>query len=536
VITKQMPRPTKRLRRAVAQLFAPEQRPTGAKITRNVAFSGLRGLLVWPVPFLVIPFALKHVGLVGYGTWAVCLTITRLTALADPGVGGAITKYVAQHDAVHDTKALTRLVDTGLMLYLLIALAIVLIFGAMSGILIPVLFKGSSALGSELLFAWRCTLIIAAANLLAVPFGSIIVGVQRMDLTNALSALNTLASALLLVVLLLLGLGLRGLFYAYLAASLLTLLLSIWSAHRLLPDVTFNPLRFEYSEARKIMSFSIQLYVTGLAVTISTEIEKLYLTWFTGVVPVGWYDVASQVALRVRRIPEMLLSPILAAASELDAKGEHEKLRELYYRAHKYTALIAAPLCFYVFIIAHRLVKLWIGPKFPMVGTPLAVLAAANLFNLVSGPGLLTLIGKGILKPGLHSALLGICLNLTLSFWLIHSYGFTGSVIGTAAAIAIATLFFLGKFTRLEGSFSAKSAFRAYLRPLFVSAVLSLVFFILKPFDNLGSAGLIIESFVFGCVYLAGLTLTGFFDAFDLNKVEGHLRLPAYIKRFIPVA
>jgi O-antigen/teichoic acid export membrane protein len=524
------------IRKTLTQLFVPEQMPTGAKVTRNVVYSAIRALILWPLPFIVIPFMLDHVGMVGYGIWAVCVTLTRLTALADPGIGGALTKYVAEHDAVHDTRALSQLIDTGLMIYVLIATAIVVVLGGISGILIPILFRGSSAFRSELLFVWRCALIIVAINFLGAPFGSIIVGLQRMDLSNALAALSSLSSAVFLFIFLLLGLGLPGLVYAYLVASALTLLASIWSAHRLLPSVAFNPLRFKRSEARKIISFSAQFYVTGLAVTISTEIEKLYLTWFTGVVAVGWYDMASQVALRVRRIPEMLLAPVLAAASELEARGEHEKLRELHYRAHKYTALVAVPLCFYIVIVAHRLVTLWIGPKLYMVATPLAVLAASNLFNLTSGPGLLTLVGKGILRPGLHSAMLGILLNLTLSFWLIRFYGFSGAVIGTAAALVISTLFFLWRFNRAVGFSPAKSAAKVYVKPLVVSALVSSALLVLKLFDGLALTALIAETLLFGSIYLAGLTFSGFFDAFDLDRVESHLPLATHIRRFIPVA
>lgn len=531
-----MANPINRARREVARLLTPEHAGTGAKVSRNVIYSGVRALLVWPLPFVVIPFVLAYVGLAGYGIWAVCLTLIKLTALADPGVGGAITKYVAQHDAIADEEGLSRLLNTGLLLYLLMASGIVIIFGSLSGILIPVLFRRCSGLSYELLFAWRWTLVISCINLLTAPFSSAILGLQRMDLSNALSGLSSVASAVLLFILLPAGCGLHGLFYAYAGASTLSLFGFIWSTHRLLPGIRFNPLRFKYAEARRIARFSAQIYVTGLATTISTEIEKLYLTWFTGIIAVGWYDMANQVALRVRRVPEMLLSPVMAAASELDARGEHRKLRELYYRAHKYVALVAVPLCFYIIMIAHRLVDSWIGAKLSVVAAPLAVLAAANLFNLISGPGLMTLVGKGILRPGLYSALLGIVLNLTLSFWLISHFGFSGAVIGTAAAVVIATVFFLVKFKSLMGAFSTRSVVGIYLKPIAISLALCMALAVTKPFGGLGSEGLILETLLFAVVYLACLACASFFDAFDLDKMQGHFPVTARIRRFIRIA
>ncbi len=71
-----------------SRFLAPEQKPVSAKIIRNVVFSGLRVVLVWPVPFLLIPFILGNVGISTYGTWAVFLAVISLTSLADMGLGG----------------------------------------------------------------------------------------------------------------------------------------------------------------------------------------------------------------------------------------------------------------------------------------------------------------------------------------------------------------------------------------------------------------------------------------------------------------
>src|SRR5205823_3166848 len=83
---------------------------------RNVLFSGLRAALLWPVPFLLIPFILRKLGVAGYGTWAVFLAIVSLSSLADLGLGGTLTKQVAEHHATKNWAALGRLISTGLTL------------------------------------------------------------------------------------------------------------------------------------------------------------------------------------------------------------------------------------------------------------------------------------------------------------------------------------------------------------------------------------------------------------------------------------
>ncbi len=69
------------------------------------------------------------------------------------------------------------------------------------------------------------------------------------------------------------------------------------------------------------------MYITQIATTVHMQIDKLYLAFFTGLAAAGFYNIASDTAWKIRTIPEMLLSPIMAAASELDAQGAQEKLR-----------------------------------------------------------------------------------------------------------------------------------------------------------------------------------------------------------------
>src|SRR5579864_4915525 len=100
------------------------QRSLGAKIIRNVLFGGLRYVLVLPIPFVMTPLILHKVGVAGYGTWAVFLAINGLTSLADLGLFGTLSKFVAEYYARRDFSALARLVNSGLGLFLLVNLVL----------------------------------------------------------------------------------------------------------------------------------------------------------------------------------------------------------------------------------------------------------------------------------------------------------------------------------------------------------------------------------------------------------------------------
>ena len=521
---------------ALSKLVAPEQKSVRAKLVRNVVFSGLRTALLWPVPFLLIPFTLGKVGTGGYGTWAVFLTLINLTALADLGIGGTLTKQVAEHYAHDDFKALSRLLNTAFILYLALAIVVITVLWFGSGHLLSWMFRGSASSPSELLLLWHYMLVIIGLNILSMPFYSVVTGLQRMDLSTVSGTFYTLSGAALTIVLLLLGWGLPGLLWASLLTTLLTLLLLTWMVRRLLPRVVLNPLDLRWVEVKGILGFSLQLYVTQMAVVIQNQVEKLYLARFVGVVQVGWYNIAGDVGLKMRRIPELLLSPVIAAASELDARGDERRLEELHHRLHKYLAFVGVPLTFYVSAISGRFVEIWLGPQLQVVAWPLAVLVGVNFLNLMTGPGCLILVGKGLLRPGINSAVAGLFLNLTLSFILIYKFGFSGAVVGILTTIAATSVLFLYWFYRATGYPLGTILRRAYLKPAACSLAVLAILRVVVPTSHLGWLALSVHCLVFGVLYVLGLLGARFFDLVDLAQVESLLPFASVARRIIPAA
>ena len=516
------------------KVVAPEQKSVRAKLVRNVLFSALRTALLWPVPFLLIPFILRKIGTSEYGTWAVLLTVIGLTGLADLGVAGTLTKQVAEHYATGDLKALDRLINTALVLYLLLAAVLGAVLSLASSHVFLWLFRGSSFSHGELVYLWSLALAIAGLNILAMPLYSVLTGLQRMDLIAVASALSTLCNALLTVVLLCLGWRIRGLLAASFLTALSGLALFAWMVHHLLPDFSFSPLHFRRTELKEILSFSLQLYLVQMTVAVQNQVEKLYLVRFVGVVSVGWYNIASDVGLKIRRIPELLLSPVMAAASELDVRGQERAVEELYHRLHKYLAFIAVPLAIYVVAISERFVDLWLGPALHMVAFPLTVLVWVNFLNLTTGPGFLILVGKGLLKPSVNATLTGLFLIVTLSLLLIYKFGFSGAVMGILVAVIVATILFFFSFYRIAGYSFVRLLRQAYLKPTACSLVIVLALILVAPPSSLGWIGLSSQALVFGVAYVVSLFLTRFFDQFDLAQVESFLPIARIARRIVP--
>ena len=512
------------------------QRSLGAKIIRNVLFGGLRYVFVLPIPFVMTPLILRKVGVAGYGTWAVFLAINGLTSLADLGLVGTLSKFVAEYHARQDFTALARLVNSGLSLFLAIDVVIATSLWLTTPFLAKMLFHGSSVPSGELLVLLRFFLLVIAANILIQLFASVTTGLQRLDLTNVMSAAQTLLSSIFGGILLLEGWGLRGLVYGYISSALITVLAYLVLVRRLLPTITLNPARFDVSEARHMLGFSLRLYLTQAAVAVHNQVEKVFLAMLVGVDPVGWYDIASDVALKARGSIGFILTPVLPAASELNALGDQSRMRELYHRSHKYLALFGIPAVLYLAAISHRFVELWLGSALTMVALPLSVLVLVNFVNLASGPGFLILAGCGDTEPGVRSATLGIVLNVVLSFALIYKFGFAGAVLGTSVSLLVASGYFMLLFHRHTGYSLSRVIVESYLKPVLISVFVLGTIFVIRPTATMSWFALAAAGIIFGGAYCLIILLSGFFDDYDWTKLESYLSVARYARRVARLA
>jgi O-antigen/teichoic acid export membrane protein len=211
--------------------------------------------------------------------------------------------------------------------------------------------------------------------------------------------------------------------------------------------------------------------------------------------------------------------------------NDEQRTKELYYRAHKYLALLGVPIVFYVVAVSHRFVELWIGPNLTMLAFPLSVLLVVNYINLATGPGFLIFAGKGNLRPGIRSAMLGLILNVILSLGLIYKFGFAGAVIGTSVSLITASVYFISLFHGIT-EYSLFRVFReSYLKTICGSVVGLSLALTIHPVRRSSWHGLIETGLVFGAAYVVAILLSRFLDEYDWGKIESIMPIAKRMRR-----
>ena len=508
----------------------PPEHGIGTKIVRNTLSGALRLLVLAPIPFLLTPFLLRHVGTKGFGVWAVLLSFNGLTALADLGIVGTLTKHVSEHYTHRDYVSLSRVISAGILMFSVIAMICVLAINAASGFIISVFFRQSMLPTPQLHQVIRLLSFAIAFNLLALPFASVISGLQRLDLTNVLWALNAIITAIAAAIFVELGKGIPGLVVAIVLTSAILLLLNVILAWHLLPELRIRPGLLRVADIRSLSVFSLQVYVVQVMAAVYFHTEKLLLAHFAGPTPVGWYEIGSDLALKLRNAPALLMTPLMPAAAELEARRDDARTSELYYRSHKYLAFIGVAMFTVVWLLAHRFVDLWLGPGFSATARALVVLTGVQIANLAGAPALLILVGRGTLGPAVRFAVVGMFGTVIVSSILISRWGFAGALYGTAISVVGATAYLIFMFHR-ETRFPVRRLIPIYGKPLLGGICVALLASRLVPVRELHWPGVISTAVAVVVVQGSGLVLLRYFDAFDLRVLERLLPVPEILRR-----
>jgi len=506
------------------------ERPIGTKIVHNVASGLIRLVLIAPVPFLLTPFLLRHLGTQGFGAWAVFVSINSLTSLADIGVMGTLTKHVSQHYTLQDYTNLNKVVNAGILIFLAVAVLGVLAVNLAAGFLISAFFRSAQVPHAQLQFVIRLLTVSIALNLLTYPFSSVISGLQRLDVVNLFWALNTIISAAGAALFVSLGFGIEGLVYAIVLTTSVLFVLNIGVARHLVPQLRIQPASVRWSDVKELSAFSTQIYVSQVATAVYIHTEKLLLAHFTGLTAAGWYDIANDLAMKIRNFPALLITPLMPAASELDARQDSARAQELYYRAHKYLAFVGIGMFLVVALVAHRFVELWLGPGFTGTARALIVLTGVQIGNLAAAPALLMLIGKGILRPAVRFALVGMVGTLIVSTALIAMFGFTGALYGTSVSVLGAASYLLFLFHQ-ETGYAKRTLLQIYAKPVLLGLCLGGLSMRLFTISRFHWGEMIVMSLALATVYGFTLVLLRYFDDLDLWVVGRFMPVPEVLRK-----
>ena len=422
-------------------------------IARNTFYNAAGRLWEFAAGIVLMRIIVEYIGVGELGLWALVGPFIGYVALLDIGIGSGFSKYIAEHAARDEHRALSEVVSTGFYYYLLFGAVIVAIGWPLLGLGIDAVahWAGLAATSrNDLRFLFQWGLVLFAASNCITAFTAIQTGLQRMGVTNALSFMASVVKIVGTVYFLARGQGVRGLLYAEGLSTGTFALASVVAAFCLRPSLRVSPRLVSWPAFRRLFGFGWRTQIAHLSNLVMFQTDKVVVGGYYSLLGVpavaraqiGFYELGVNMANKMRQGPIVLTSALLPAASDLHARNEHDRLKELYLRSTKYLALVTVPAALFTAAAAGIIMRAWMGEGFDRSAWILRIIVVGYIANVVPGAGVSVVLGQGrsgiIMKAGLVS----MCSNLLLTIGLVLTIGFWGIPIATATSMIISWAWF----------------------------------------------------------------------------------------------
>jgi O-antigen/teichoic acid export membrane protein len=234
------------------------------------------------------------------------------------------------------------------------------------------------------------------------------------------------------------GIGLSGVFTAFVAAGVLSTVLTYWKVRKLVPNLKFRVPTVDWKE---LLGYTSLLHLEGIFEVLLWNVDILLLGLFTTSAPVGRYKAALSIVEMLAFVPvAMQTFLIYTGFNEQWSRGATDKISSQLRPLIKYTVLLVILLSIGVFFVGGEFMNLYYGSGFSAT-RELQILLVGGACFAVARP----LMGAHLASPSPISAVkatgAAAILNLLLTLALIPSYGTTGAAIATTVSYASVLLF-----------------------------------------------------------------------------------------------
>jgi O-antigen/teichoic acid export membrane protein len=382
------------------------------------------------VMFFMSPFVVHALGDVQYGVWTVMVSMTGYLGLVELGTRAGIGRFINYNLGKNDIQGVNAVVNTGLVAFMIIGVAMLLVAGVLAAVL-PAIFP---KIPGEFIPSARIVVFLIALNLwltfLAAPFQQVITAHERFDLTNGVDLTVLAVRTAGTVWLLLSGYGLVALAINEVFSNVLGRAAVQVIARRVFPPLVIHTRLASWQQFREIFGFSVWAFVTAVGYRILSAADTVVIAILLGPQWVTFYVVGTMLLYRTRHLVgklTMIFSPQMVQDC---ARHDWASLRRQFCVGNNLAMVLGILLFVGMIGFGREFIILWMGPRFEISYPILAIYASSSLvavaFSLVGS------IYSGLNRIRLSAAF--VCANglANLCLTLILVLGFDMGLLGVA--------------------------------------------------------------------------------------------------------
>lgn len=452
------------------------------RTTINVTFSAMGYIVPMAINFITTPILLKELGESAYGLQSMISVIIGYMAFMDMGLDLPITKYLAEDRANKDNTSENNLLNTTIQLYLLIGVIGMVCIIALSNWLATSVFKIPEELIDQAVIVFRIA-GIGFLGSVGLSWGrALTMGLQRFDITNAVTIVVSSAGTLLGLASVIAGYGVVGYILTRTVITLLSGPIYFLLSKRLLPDYSFHR-GLHGPTLRRVKSFLGYGSLNRILSSLVSRLDQTLIGIWIGIAAAGIYAVPFLVMNSFNYMLSYMLGFIFPMASELITLGKMDQLRNIFTRSLKFIVTLSGLIFIPTVILGDSFLELWV-PTISTQAYPVLLLLgiAGYIVTITASIPNNIMVGLGKIRQFTIYNIVRSSFLALFCFLFIRPMGLVGAGWALLATTSIDVIYFFVVIKLYIKIPSLGSFFReAFLSPVLLTIAIALITLILKP-------------------------------------------------------
>jgi O-antigen/teichoic acid export membrane protein len=407
---------------------------TSKRLIHNTVFNVAALLSNAVIGFFLIRFFLGRLGEVRYGLWLLIAgSVFRYAAMLSMGLNSSINRYIPVFLAKNDEDGVQRVISTSLFFFSLVGIVL-----ALSSVVIYWNVGSWFALEPGLVGkAAVLVLVVGFSFTVAMPLQpatAILSGLQRYDVINLAMLATLLLRTVLLVVLLLRGYGLVTMGFVFGASEVLLRVLHSVFVRKFITTASFSFANVDLRLLKEMLAYGINTFMYAAGAIIIYKASSVVIGIFLDTAHVSRFEVAAAAVLLLTQLLQAFTAAIKPAVSDLDARDDQLRVKEISFLSQKYSLLMIIPSGCFLVVMGREFLSVWVGQTIrdPEVirtmSIILAILAVGHCLRLAQHSNFIVLVGRGQHKVfGILTALMAlVCVSASVISVKVLNWGLIG--------------------------------------------------------------------------------------------------------------
>jgi len=449
-----------------------------------------------------------------YGQYALALVVPQLLFLfTDLGINQAIIRFAASLRATGEVGRVTRIIQSGMLLRVIIGMTIFAVNFALAGLFAVFLNRPNIAMYIQI------ASISIIFQVVYTTVASASVGLDKTEYNALTVNIHATVKTTLSIILVLLGFSVTGAIIGHVGGYIIASIIGAGILFFKLLNLSRGCEKDSFVKNFRILaSYGMPLYVSILLIGFLPLYQNLMLAFFTtGYIDIGNFKAATNFIALISVLSMSITTALLPAFSKLNSSTS-EKIKSFFKLANKYTCLLVIPTTTLIIIFSKEIVQIIYGsafqsaPLFLATYCPLFFLVAIGYLNLTS-----LFNGLGETRITLKMTFINFLVFIVLAPVLSKTYGVIGLIVASLISNATATSY---ASYMARASFKIEFATRSIIKIYLVSAMSGIPSLMLLHFTSFPELfNIIVGGALYFLIYATLTPLTQIISNSELQTV-----------------